>query len=315
MVAEVLIAGAGQLGSRYLQGLSRCTKPLRIWVYDISAASLDRAKQRWLECERQPHAVEYIQDLGRVPTALEVAIVATNADARRKTVEDVSRVASVRYWILEKVLAQKVTDLHAIARLTSGAAGAWVNTPMHLWPLYRAIRQQSAANGPIRGYVGRYPGLACNAIHYIDLVSRWNSESVSNIETSRLGRQWIASKRPGFYEVEGELTVTFSGGSTLVLAGSELAKDYEVRIETGSETWKADEVKGHAVSETGKSVDAPLPRQSELAGPLVEEILTRGKCGLPSVQESIEQHEPLLRALMTHWNSNMPSPRDHAPIT
>ncbi len=45
----VLISGAGQLGSRYLQGLAKCRLPLRIVVQDNSRDSLERAQLRWNE--------------------------------------------------------------------------------------------------------------------------------------------------------------------------------------------------------------------------------------------------------------------------
>ena len=45
--AVILIAGAGQLGSRYLQGLANCQNTLDIYVQDISKQSLQIAKQRW----------------------------------------------------------------------------------------------------------------------------------------------------------------------------------------------------------------------------------------------------------------------------
>ncbi len=44
MTCNILITGAGQLGSRYLQGLSLCQRSLGIWVYDISDDSLNRTK-------------------------------------------------------------------------------------------------------------------------------------------------------------------------------------------------------------------------------------------------------------------------------
>ena len=47
MSATILIAGAGQLGSRYLQGLANCQNNLNIFVLDISEQSLQIAKQRW----------------------------------------------------------------------------------------------------------------------------------------------------------------------------------------------------------------------------------------------------------------------------
>lgn len=315
MAVNVLIAGAGQLGSRYLQGLSTYAKPIRIWVYDISIDSLNRAKHRWLECDRQPHPVVYTEDFSAIPSVLDVAIVATNADVRLKMVENISRIASVRYWLLEKLLVQRVPDLHDIVRLTSLSDGAWVNTPMHLWPLYRAIREQSPSDCPIHAYFGRFRGLACNAIHYIDFVSRWNLASISGIETAALGRQWVASKRAGFYEVEGQLSIEFSDGSTLVVAGSEQATDYEVKIQANDDIWNVNESEGRAFSDSGKIIDASILRQSELTAPLLDEILARGSCGLPTLAVSIGQHEPLLRALLDHWNTNMPTLLDHAPIT
>ena len=47
MSATILITGAGQLGSRYLQGLNNCRETLDIYVNDISEQSLQIAKQRW----------------------------------------------------------------------------------------------------------------------------------------------------------------------------------------------------------------------------------------------------------------------------
>ena len=47
MSAKILITGAGQLSSRYLQGLTNCRETLDIYVNDISEQSLQIAKQRW----------------------------------------------------------------------------------------------------------------------------------------------------------------------------------------------------------------------------------------------------------------------------
>ena len=52
--ATILIAGAGQLGSRYLQGLANCQNNLNIFVLDISEQSLQIAKQRWEQVVKYP---------------------------------------------------------------------------------------------------------------------------------------------------------------------------------------------------------------------------------------------------------------------
>ena len=43
----IVIVGAGQLGSRYLQGLSLCKIPLKIFIIDPNGNSLLTAKMRW----------------------------------------------------------------------------------------------------------------------------------------------------------------------------------------------------------------------------------------------------------------------------
>lgn len=315
MANNILIAGAGQLGSRYLQGLSRYTKPLDIWVYDTSPDSLERARQRWEECEGQPHSVVYIKDLADMPSEFNMVFVTTNSDVRLELVQKITQLASVRYWILEKVLARKISELYDLMGATSGASGAWVNTPMYLWPLYRELREHYPADRPVHARFTGMSGLACNAIHYIDYVARWNRAHVTAIETSALEGNWAPSKRPGFSEAAGEMTVNFSDGSTLVVSGSTKPESYRVEVRIDDDVWHVDEEKGLAQTNDGKVIAGSILRQSELIAPLLDEILTSGCCNLPTLEVSVAQHEPLLKSLMAHWNANMPEKLDYVPIT
>src|SRR3989337_2254386 len=98
----ILIAGAGQLGSRYLQGLVKCGLPLAIHVQDCCAESLDRAQQRWKEMASTgfSHDVSFQSSLELVPRELDMAIVATTADVRSKVVGEIANHAGVRFWVL-----------------------------------------------------------------------------------------------------------------------------------------------------------------------------------------------------------------------
>lgn len=315
MASSVLIAGAGQLGSRYLQGLSRYTKPLNIWVYDISPDSLERARQRWEECEGQPHPVVYIKDLADIPAKIDMVFVTTNSDVRHAIVKNIAQIASVRYWILEKVLARRISDLYGLVDATSGSAGVWVNTPMYLWPLYRVLREHYSSERPVHARFTGMNGLACNAIHYIDYVSRWNQGRITAIETSALNGDWVPGKRTGFFESEGEIVVNFSDGSTLFISGSTKTETYRVEIRINDDIWQVDEEKGLAKTSGGKIINGSILRQSELIAPLLDEIFTSGSCDLPTLELSVAQHEPLLKSLMAHWNANMPEKLDYVPIT
>ena len=128
MSAAILIAGAGQLGSRYLQGMAKCRNTLDIYVQDISELSIQIARQRW-EGEYQPsidfhgeltesaaqHKITFESSFEKIPNKIDIAIVATNADVRPQVVKQITANNEVRYWILEKILAQsEVTQMQSL---------------------------------------------------------------------------------------------------------------------------------------------------------------------------------------------------------
>ena len=90
MVNKILIAGGGQLGSRYLQGLSKFRTNLDIYVYDISNDSLDLSRARWLETNPSlKHKVKYIKNLNLLPKNIDLAIISTTADVRSSVISKI----------------------------------------------------------------------------------------------------------------------------------------------------------------------------------------------------------------------------------
>ena len=82
MGLRILIAGAGNIGSRYLQGLLDFPLPLDLYIYDISPSAFDLCKERVGDFRESRHSIKYIIDLKEVPNKIEVAIVTTTADVR-----------------------------------------------------------------------------------------------------------------------------------------------------------------------------------------------------------------------------------------
>ena len=86
---KVLLCGAGELGSRYLQGLKACSNLLEILVYDPKDQSLMLARRRWDEIviEDCPHIISFHTSLEKIESNIDLAIVSTTADVRdRKSV-------------------------------------------------------------------------------------------------------------------------------------------------------------------------------------------------------------------------------------
>lgn len=315
MKHKVLIAGAGQLGSRYLQGLSQLIESLEIHVFDPSPESLVRAEQRWNEMQpRAAHEVRYVTSLSSLPKNMDLAIVATTADVRAWLVAEIARHADISYWVLEKVLAQSVGEIADLQRTLQGRS-AWVNTPMHLWPLYRNTRQIYQGSVPVEASFEGFRGLACNAIHYIDFVSRWNGATVTQVDASRLKPEWYAAKRDGFYEIDGDICVSFSDGSKLKVGSDRDNLGYQVKLKIGLDEWSVSEKEGEAQSADGRIVEGGIEFQSQLTAPMVQAIFADQPCGLPTLEESGQQHTLFLNALLAHWNEHMPNKLDRLPIT
>jgi predicted dehydrogenase len=230
--------------------------------------------------------------------------VVTPAHCRAELVDAISAQHEVSAWILEKVLAQSIQQVDQIERTLAGHSLVWVNTPRRLMTWHQEIKAQLLACGPaslrVRMFGGNW-GLACNAIHFIDLVSWWTGASVEGVESRMLG-DWQPSKRSGFQEVFGSLMVNFRDASTLELICNKSDAVPRIEVETPEGIWLIEETAGKADGPSGQQIAGQLSFQSALTAPLVEQILTFGRCELPSLADSAAQHRPFLDALLQHWN-------------
>ena len=316
---NILLVGAGQLGSRYLQGLSTVKLDLCITIVDPSDLSLDNAKKRWLEVggDKSQHKICWCKVLPQDLVSINLAIIATSAGGRADLVKHISDTAHVTYWVLEKVLAQSKQELNIIHAATTDALGTWVNMARRVNDWHQQLKFKFYEQGPLTvKKTGGLWGLACNAIHFIDLISWWTGESLLSVNTNRLDSTWLKSKRLGYFEVIGELLVRFSGGTELVLQSQPNAKEDNINIELPNKNiWVIDELNCIAFNSKKDIFKGRFKLQSELTGPMVTKILTEGNCNLPYLKESSKQHAIFLDAMLSHWNTCNKSNDKAVPIT
>jgi hypothetical protein len=276
---------------------------LNIWIQDTSSISLKNAIDLWsvslpVKCI---HTVNILNSKKIAPEVFDLVIVSTNACVRPEVVQLIDKKYQVRHWILEKVLAQSEEGINTIVNVI-GDRPAWVNTPMHLWSLYVNLLAELPLSKPINMVISNFEGLACSSIHFIDFVARCNSSKVISIDSDRLDHAWVESKRQGFMEVNGELSVFFSDGSTLYLIGNKDAPyHYMAKISCDGEIWEVNAEEGFALSNLGKKIYGRVEFQSELTCSIVDSIFSNGTCELPTLNESAQQHRIFLNALLKHW--------------
>lgn len=315
----ILISGAGQLGSRYLQGLARGAMPLHIHVQDPSPASLKQAEDRWngvAATANGLHTVSFHSALTDVPKHIDVAIVATTAHIRPLVIEQIAAHAQVRFWIVEKVLAQSEGALDAILEHIGPKGKAWVNKPRRMLEWHQAIKSHLPQGQTMTLKVdGGAWGLACNSVHFLDMFSWFTGEALQDVDTSQLQIQWQEAKRAGNWEVMGTISAKFSGGSVARFTANEGEVFYRFEIQAGEHVWHIDEDNGIAKRSDGLDLPGRLPYQSEVSATLVETILMNGNCELPTLKTSVDLHRVFIRRLLEHWQRNVDQKAVALPIT
>ena len=329
MKFKLLLIGSGQLGSRYLQGFVSSRFNLSITVVDKSSDSLETARFRWLEAggETSLHEIRWMQKLPSDLSEIDIALVVTSSQKRADLIGTIADSFNVRFWVIEKVLAQSCADILSIQSATSSCSGSWVNIPRRMMKWHKSLKEYFYGHAPVSfSFSGGLWGLACNSVHFIDLVAWWTGESLVSVDCEDLDHNWHESKRTGYYEVTGSLKATFSGGSLLQLTSKKGASDKEhLRVELNNKyskssydiTQRDSYLYNLAKNQNsdGQRIEGRLEFQSQLSGRLVDNILQDNKCELPSLDESSQMHSIFLNSMLNHWNSSQNRDDTALPIT
>ncbi|PCJ50962.1 MAG: hypothetical protein COA74_00375 [Gammaproteobacteria bacterium] len=323
---NLLLIGAGQLGSRHLQSCLKLQYKLNIYVVDHSENSLALSEERANEIENSAnHKLHYLTDLSLIDElSFEILIIATGASVRFEVLANVLKSFSIKYAILEKVLFQKLQDFtEATFLLEENKVTTFVNCPLRVYPFFKEIKKQyiSAKGGTKLKYVGgEWIGLACNSIHYLDLMNFLTGEELSDISTEHLDDGFINSKRPGNIEFTGNLDASFSSGSKLTIEaikGSE--QNSTIEIASGVYQIVIEELTGkYCVFENGLLVEDShynILYQSDLTHRMIEQIEEFGLCDLIDFDGSVKLHQIFISKLLEHYNKFSDIETKTLPIT
>lgn len=318
---KLIIIGAGQLGSRHLQGAMQSHNPLEILVIDPSEESLNVAKLRAKEIsETTPEtSVEYAKN---IPSGchFDICIIATSASVRASVTEQLLALNTVTNIIFEKVLFQNPAEYMYIQNLLEeNNVSAWVNCPRRLYPTYIKVKSLLTDVKHIDMTVsGSSWGMACNSIHFIDLFSFLVGSVDLEVGKSNISEHLVESKRPGFYELNGQVSFTIGNNRLSLECLESDAIEINVEIKTENSLINIDEIKGvitHDYDEDflGKS-HSPL-YQSQLTGNNIDEIISTSNLSLTPFKNSCLLHLPMLKLFMSHMSKQLGKELHACPIT
>lgn len=309
---NLLVIGAGQLGSRHLQSLLKSTEEINIYVIDPSQNSLDISRERALEIDynSETKKVYYQKDFDGIPLEIEMAVIATTAQHRTAVVKSLLSITKCRFLILEKVLFQNEDDFEQMKiAIEKNGVQAWVNCPRRQFPFYNDIKKYfSKGDKVLFSFDGGEWGLACNSVHMLDIVSFLSGDVDYEVDTKYLTGV-LDSKRDGIKELKGRLVATQKNGTEVHLI-SDPAFTHSPLIRLVSENISAiiSETEGYArvsKAENGwawEEVSFAVKYQSELTHVVFEELINEGTTKLTPFKESGKIHAPFIKALTSYFN-------------
>ncbi|OGN09632.1 MAG: hypothetical protein A3C61_01485 [Candidatus Yanofskybacteria bacterium RIFCSPHIGHO2_02_FULL_39_10] len=322
---DILIIGAGQIGSRHLQALKKVNLALSVKVIDPNPESLKIAQERYITMPagKFQHKIEYLTKIPKNGELIDLAIIATCSDIRAATIKELLKNTKIKYLILEKILFGNKQDYSTIEKIIKkDGIKAWVNLPIRMMPFYMQIDRELAGQRISYHVSGSKYGLVTNAIHYIDHMAGIIGNGDFKLTTSGLEKNIIPSKRRGFLELNGTINILFKNGSDgmftcypdgtapiiIEIYGKNLRcicreSEGKAWISRENKQWKWEEV------------PVFIPPQSQLTTELVESISNTGKCGLVTYSESKEIHLKMLEPLRKFLNKNGKDKYNYYPFT
>lgn len=318
---NIIIVGAGQLGSRHLQGILS-SSPLEqrcITVVDISESSLKLCEERAneIDYDKQLTSISYNRELPQNKD-FDIAIMSTSASVRASLTKALLEKNAVQCIIFEKVLFQSINEYDEVsALLKSKGIDAYVNCPRRYYDHYRELagkvnKSMSPLNMKV---VGNNWGLACNGIHFLDLFSYLCESNIIQVE-SDLSQEIIESKRSGYKEVMGSLSFTSKNGDKLVLECTDDATpSLQASYLFDSEVINVDELSCCIYEHDNRiAVYEPI-FQSHLTGAYIKEFEQTGKLSLTNFEESNSLHKLFINVLLEHFVKNGLANDKVCPIT
>ena len=322
---NVVIIGAGELGSRHLQGLLKVTSPIDVYVLDPSSNSLEIAKKRADEISHS-HSLKYSSDWNDLPKEIDLVILATGANVREKVVTQLLEGFKVFNLVLEKILFQNLesyTKIEALIKKTN--TPTWVNHPRRMMQHYQQIRNEIIKSGEsiVFNVVGGYWGLACNSLHFIDLCSFLTGQPVQELDFNWLDNEIHESKRANYIEFTGSLKGKMKGNSNFVITSfNGDAADITVTIVTKTQRWIVQEGRAQKIFYLSKEKDYhevitsfTTEYQSSLTTSLVNDLFQSSQCNLPSYEEACVSHIPFIEASLKKYNELTGENTKICPIT
>lgn len=321
-----MLIGCGQLGSRHLQALATLNGVDRIDVVDPYAPSLDRGRELLQEVKGANPDIRYrwLTSLSEAGDAGALCVVATQAEGREVFVEQ-ALAKGYRRFLLEKVVCQSLSRYERLLDSVSGhGALAWVNCKTRAYPFWKYVKEK-LEDSIFEYYVsiGNY-GLANTGVHLADIFVHLDGCERIEPVGADLDPVLHPSKRGNrVFDLSGSVFGRSERGSRLAMdfAGHHKLPG-TIQVTSPEHRFLVNQVTRQAF-EASPSTNwkfEPVPFEGDLmvsamTREFARDILDRGQCGLPTLEECHPAHAFIFSLILPTMNKLLGKDDDICPVT
>ncbi len=333
---NIILIGAGKLGSRHLQSLSQVEIPdVSIIVIEPSQEAIAKAKMLLQDIPFNENvlSIKYFENLGELNIdEFHLAIVATTSDHRKNIVIELCHRFKIHNLILEKFLFQDEETYFQINELLrSKKVNTWVNCPRRMWEFYKELKSRLEQSQILHfDVIGANWSMATSAIHFVDLIAFLTGVKFYQIEHLDFGKKFVPAysiitgpRESKYIEFYGSIQGKFKNSTSFNFTCLESEIPFTISIKTNNEVILIFEENCKCFVNTidgeGKLNSLELPviveYQSQLTKKIAEQVLLSAESTLTTYQDSIELHLPLLKGYLDYLSDIKNEFTSVCPIT
>ena len=320
---QIILIGSGEIGSRHLQALAKLPIKIHVKIVEPNESKFTSAINRLKEIKNMEKKIPFThyKDLNELDVKSDLVIISTNSDIRKKIILNLIKKGCKRF-ILEKMVCQSKNDyLEILDKIRSSKSKAWVNSSRVYIKSYKILKNYFKNSNPLHLSINRgNQGLGSNAFHFLILFAFFCNNYKIRINADYLDKEILSNKRgKKFCEFSGTLigknsrdstiTITFSKHEKIPLTINIIGKNKHVIIEEESD-------KIHILKGISKNrIKFKNELQSSLTTKIVNDILEKDNCELPTVMESSYIHYELFEKFNSHLKKYSKKQFNLCPIT
>ena len=291
-MVNVCLIGCGGVGKRHLEAMLKVKNDINIEVVEPNIENTPTTLVG--------QNINYFSKIEDVSNNIDICLIATTANVRKKVILELVSKKNVKFMILEKVVFQNEKDFDEIIKLFEEKnIKSWVNCHLRAQPIYKELKTQSIISYDTTmtyEYSDDFT-LSSSAIHILDLFSYLCDDYDLEIQDIVTDTELKSSRHSGCVDFNGYMKVKSTNGYELVVKKRDAHFGEHLTIYHNDLTVRSSEG-DDPDNRIGFVQDKKIPYvwQSSLTNSYIDDIIEKSDCDLSTLENSAKLHKIMLKS-------------------